>query len=545
MGKLKPPPKNGPLPPVKGSAKDQPSPSNIPPPGPGVSNAASPSNKRLDTKRLNWNLISNVRIQKTLYAKPEFQEILTLEEESEKALIDLFSNRPPPKTAVEGPSNPPREDGPKAAGILDSKRTMNTLIMLRKIKLPPKEIAQAVRTLDPLSEKLSKDNVLALYAAQFKPEEIEMAKAYAAPEEEIEKLNHAEALAVYVSRVPRWGGKIKTMVTMRTADEAEGEIRTALTNVIKASREVTASKRFEKVLATILTVGNVLNQGTTKGSAKGFRLEGLKKLAETKARERGMTLLHFVTQMLESQKNDALSLSEDMPHVQDAKKLSKQDIAQELKTFVRAVSMMGQEITKMITEEELKVGDGNGSLPSTPPPPKTSRRNSNTSDSLGPSLSSAISGRAPDQLGSGDAATSDESGEEEKPKAAESPFAVARRIFSKAEDAATELQRLHEEMLRAFSEMATLVGEDPKSAKIEDVFSTLNDFIRMFEKSIEENKEREKTKARKERLEKARAEEEEKRKKKSDRGEQNSSSATSPLAVTENSDIGLKQVGES
>lgn len=486
-----------------------------------------------------------MRIQKTLYAKPEFQEILTLEEESEKALIDLFSNRPPPKAAVEGPSTQAPEDGPKAAGILDSKRTMNTLIMLRKIKLPPKEIAHAVRTLDPLCEKLSKDNVLALYAAQFKPEEIEMAKAYAAPEEEIEKLNHAEALAVYVSRVPRWGGKIKTMVTMRTADEAEGEIRVALTNVIHACREVTSSKRFEKVLATILTVGNVLNQGTTKGSAKGFRLEGLKKLAETKARERGMTLLHFVTQMLESQKNDALFLSKDMPHVQDAKKLSKQDIAQELKTFVRAVSMMGQEITKMITEEELKVGDGNGSLPSTPPPPKTARRNSSTSDSMGPTPANSGQVKVADELSSGDAVSSQESGGEDKPKALESPFAVARKIFSKAEDAATELQKLHEEMLRAFSEMATLVGEDPKSAKIEEVFSTLNDFLKMFEKSIQENKDREKSKARKERMEKARAEEEEKRKRKSEEKKQDSSNVASPQTVTEKSNVAPKPVGES
>lgn len=549
--KLRPPSKPGALPfQLKETGSNQnslPSPLGVPPVAPITANAvaASETPKRNDTKRLNWNTISNMKVNQTLYGKQEFQDTVGIDEDIQKELLEKFSSRPAPKASDKKAEEKPNQEtakGPKTAGILDQKRMTNTLIMLRKFNLSPKEITEAVRSLDPLGEKLSLDNVNALFVNEFKPEELEMAKAFAAPEEEVEKLNDAEALAYYVARVSRWTVKIKTMVTMRTAVEVESEIRTSLDDVIAASKEVMGSKRFERVLAAVLAIGNFLNAGTAKGSARGFRLETLPKLCETKARERGVTLLHYITGMLAKKEADALCFTEDMGHVVKAKRISKEDIAKELTTFNRAVTVMGREVTAMVKEQEMTGGDGNLSLPSTPPPPRAARRNSNHSDSLKTSPSNSVQSKAFDSidgsLNSDSPLKEDSDGLGRKEKTTRNAVAVAKEIYLKAETAVSELQKLQEEMLRGFSELATHLGEDPKSAKVEELFNTLYEFMGSFDRSVQENKEREEAAARKERVAKRRAEDEEKRKKRTI--EKNKAmvklEGKSPVAVSANKD---------
>ena len=47
-------------------------------------------------------------------------------------------------------------------------------------------------------------------------------------------------------------------------------------------REVKESSRLKTVLSAILQLGNILNQGTSRGAAAGFKLESLRQLANTK-----------------------------------------------------------------------------------------------------------------------------------------------------------------------------------------------------------------------------------------------------------------------
>lgn len=478
--------------------------------------AAVQSVKRNDTKRLNWNTLSNVKVTRTLYAQEEFQESAALDADTQKELLEKFSNRPPPKMFDKETEEKKQEDETnslKTAGILDQKRLTNVLIMLRKFDCTPKEIAGALKSLDPLAETLSLENVNALFQNSFKEEELEMAKNYAAPEEDISKLNDAEALAYYVVRVPRWKVKLQAMVTMRTAVEVEEEIRTSIASVTKASKEVLSSKRLQHVLAMILAIGNFLNAGTAKGAARGFKLETLTKLSETKTRDRGINLMHYITNLASKKAPDALLFPEDMPTVALAKRVAKEDVARELQTFQRAVAVLGREVTAVIKDEELG-GDKRFSLPRTPPPPKSARRISNISDgNLSPPAQNrqGCSSKEPyrdlalEGSNEGNAA-------ETEPKSV-SALSVAKEMFTKAEAAVEELQKLHEEMLRTFLEVAVQLGEEPKTAKTEDVFSTLSQFIDAFTNSAKDNEKREEEAARQERLAKRQIEDEERRRK--------------------------------
>ncbi|CDF40165.1 Formin-like Protein [Chondrus crispus] len=511
MGKLRPPSKAPGLLPPKGPLG--------PPGAPGAPSTGPPSvitPKRNDTKRLNWNTISNMKVNKTLYAKKEFLDAVSLDDETQKELLEKFSSRPPPKVFTDSDGDKSKDDtkGPVTAGILDQKRMTNTLIMLRKFKCAPKAITLAVGKLDPLGEQLSFENVNALCANEFKSEELEMAKNFAAPEEEVEKLNPAENFAYHVARVPRWTMKVRTMLTMRTATEVEGEIKTSLETVITASKEVLQSKRFEKVLAAILAIGNFLNAGTAKGSARGFRLEILPKLSETKGRDRGFNLLHYITDLLEKKDPDALLFPEDMKTVAKAKRISKEDVGRELSAFQRAVAVMGREITAMVKEQEMDGGDPNVSLPSTPPPPKTSRRSSNLSESMlsAPALSpNSQREKDPETVANEEDAVDSTPKKGTSQRTENNALAVAKGMYTKAETAVAELQTLQEEMLRKFSNLAVHLGDEPKSAKTEDFFGTLFNFINSFEQSVKDNRERIEETARKERIATRHAEDSERR----------------------------------
>ncbi|PXF49126.1 Formin-F [Gracilariopsis chorda] len=457
-------------------------------PVPGSSTPKSQVQKRNDTKRLNWATISNVKVSKTLYAKEEFQNIVALDEDTEKDLLEIFSNRPQPRLQnANEEQKTEKQGGSHAAGILEQRKMQNTLIMLRKFKVSPKQITEAVRSLDPLSTQLSLDNVSALISNAFKPEELEMAKNFAAPEEEVAKLNPAESLAYHVARVPRWTAKVKAMMTMRTAEEVEDEIRVSLTDVISASKEVLNSDRLQKILAMVLAIGNFLNAGTAKGSARGFKLEALTKLSEIKSREKGTSLLHYIADLAERKSPDTLLFAEDMPHVVKARRVVKEDIKRELTTFQRAVAMLGKELTEIVKEEQAKGGD------------------SQSTGSGDPSKENGDSKKQPTNDVADGNDTAGE-GNDESTQDSRNPLEVAKETYTKAEAAIEDLLKLQEEMLRTFMELAVLLGEDSKSVKVEDLFMTLWTFMEAFGQAVKDNKKRAEENARKEKRAKREAE---------------------------------------
>lgn len=480
----------------------------VPVPGEAAQPKAAPpppKPRRNDVKRINWNLIPNMKLAKTLYAQKDFQDNEGIDEEVEKDLLERFSNKPPPRTEVDEEEEKKQAEaaskGPKTAGILDQKRTTNTLIMLRKFPCKSKEIAIAVKTLDPAEKWLTLDNVNALVGNAFKAEELEMAKNFAAPEEEVEELNEAEKLAYYMARVQRWQVKIKAMATMRTWKEVHDEIKTSITAVISASKEVLQSKRFRRVLARILAIGNFLNAGTTKGSARGFKLEALNRLAETKAREKDQNLLHFVLELIEKKDPDALLLADDMPSVLRAKRVAKEDVARELTTFRSGVTLTGREVTAL--EKERNSGNSNDAEMNMVRIKRKKKSTENIAENeVDKEKKKASKTTEEDEQGE----DSDDMEEVEIDMAD-----LAKEIVGDASAAVTELTSLQEDMTKSFHEVVVQLGEEPKNAKVEDFFGTLSAFLEAFTQSAKDNSNRKEEEARRERLAKRNAEEKERR----------------------------------
>nr|KAJ0205036.1 hypothetical protein LSAT_V11C500248300 [Lactuca sativa] len=66
-------------------------------------------------------------------------------------------------------------------------------------------------------------------------------------------------------------------------------------NIIKdANKEIKESTKLAKIMQIILMLGNKLNAGIAQGSAEGFKLGSLERLGYTWARDKNITLLHFL-----------------------------------------------------------------------------------------------------------------------------------------------------------------------------------------------------------------------------------------------------------
>lgn len=437
------------------------------PPGSGPSSLpkASPEPKaeKHDVKRLNWGVLKGPKVENTMFGQEEFQKLAEIDDDVQKDLLEQFSNKPVSKkkdTDGDGQAEVAAAAGPKLAGILESQKLTNIMIMLRKFSIPPAEIVEHVRTLDPLGEHLSSDNISALIANAFKAEEMELAKNLQVQPEELAEFPDGEQLAYYIARAPRFDMKVKAMWVLRTAEDVKGEIQVSIGHLLSASREV-RSKKFEFVLATVLGIGNFLNSGTAKGHARGFRLEALTKLADTKTRGGTTTLLHYITQVVAKKKPASLTFYDDMPSIKFAKRIALEDVGRELKTLQAGIALLGREVTKM-TEEAEAAGENVLVSPrhAAPPPPSPMGKKGAVSKVVDSDDSNAKA------LNSLDA---------------------ARMAYSDASKTANELERLQDEMLREFRESASYLGENTKTAKSEEFFETLAKFVDSFQKCAREN----------------------------------------------------------
>lgn len=459
--------------------------------------------RRNETKRLNWNLIPPAKVAATMFADENVQKIAKLDEDIHRELLEQFSSKPLPRsidTEDQGTKDSPSNDT-KMAGILEQKKVTNILIMLRKFEVSPKDIATAVETLDPFREKLTDDNVAALSVNQFKDEELVLAKNYTASDEEISRINEAEALAYYVARVPRFSAKVKAMWTIRTFDSIGEEIGESIRIVTATSREIRTSAQFQSIVAFVLGIGNYLNAGTAKGQAHGFRLETLLRLTDTKSQAGDTNLLHYVVRAMMNRGYKISKLTQEIPSVTIAKRISKEDIVKEISTLERAVQLLQAEISAMILE-----GDEPSDLMterSTPPPPSFIRRSLRS-----PKAETVVQDDNLEKVEDSKSLSKDDPPPDAKPVAA---LRAVQDTFKRASDSLVELQKLQNDMLREFADTVVYLGEESKTAKTEEIFDTVWRFITSFEACVKETEEINLELERKERLAKLKEEDDKRR----------------------------------
>ena len=442
-----PPPPGGPRggpppPPGRGS----PAPPGRGPPGPPAGgptvtlNIPKPSVK---VRGVNWAKLAGRLVSGTVWEALQWQQmykeggskqidlqeleaLFSLEERGKKAL----------KGAVKGLAGGgvvKKKIAATKVSLLDPKIGNNCAIMLSKFRLPNEELARAIWEMD--QDVLDEDAVESLLPFVPTAEEKALLEEYTGP---VEQLGVAEQYYLAIMHIPRLTQRLRCW-DVAFKFEARVEFSQAqLEAGILACRAVKTSKAFRRFLDLVLTIGNVLNGGSFRGSAAAVGINVLPMLKDVKSNTQGESLLHYIVETAKQQKRaDALfQVLDDFEFVEEAAKIDFAQLGSE-------TARIQADIAKVA--KELEVADG-----------------------LSPEVTAKARAAMPGKR---------------------DMFVPAMEEFIlDCEGQAMEVAATHEMLEAKVADSIALVGEDPKKMSGEQFLALLNSFKTDLEKVVKEDR---------------------------------------------------------
>ncbi|XP_024621829.1 disheveled-associated activator of morphogenesis 2 [Neophocaena asiaeorientalis asiaeorientalis] len=226
----------------------------------------------------------------------------------------------------------------KELSVIDGRRAQNCIILLSKLKLSNEEIRQAVLMMDE-QEDLAKDMLEQLL--KFIPEksDIDLLEEH---KHEIERMARADRFLYEMSRIDHYQQRLQALFFKKKFQERLAEAKPKVEAILLASRELIRSKRLAQMLEVVLAIGNFMNKGQ-RGSAYGFRVASLNKIADTKSSiDRNISLLHYLIMILEKHFPDILNMPSELQHLPEAAKVNLAELEKEvgnLRRGLRAVEV--------------------------------------------------------------------------------------------------------------------------------------------------------------------------------------------------------------
>jgi formin 2 len=306
----------------------------------------------------------------------------------------------------------------KAMKQIDLRRANDTEIMLTKVNIPLADMMAAVLGMDEYV--LDVDQIENLIRFCPTKEEMELLKNYTGDKATLGK---CEQYFLEVMKVPGVESKLRAFSFKIQFGTQIAELNKGLNAVNSACEEVRTSEKLKEIMANILCMGNILNQGTAEGSAVGFKLKSLLILSDTCAPNSKMTLMHYLCKVLASKASDLLDFHKDLESLESASKIQLKSLAEEIQAITKGL----EKLNKQLTASE---SDG--------PVSQVFRK-------------------------------------------------VLKDFISMAETQVATVSSLYSSVGKNADALAHYFGEDPNHYPFEKVTTTLLSFIRLFKKAHEEN----------------------------------------------------------
>ncbi|KAI1294579.1 Protein diaphanous -like protein 3 [Halotydeus destructor] len=213
----------------------------------------------------------------------------------------------------------------KTLKVLDPKTAQNLMILVSSIKMGADELSRNILT---VNEGQLSDAVLQ-QLIKYVPQQQQLIQL-----EEFRKdfdtLHEAEQFALTLGSIKRLVPRLTNISFKLKFNELVQDIRPHLVAATAACEEVRKTKSFAKVLQLILLIGNYMNSGSRNAQAYGFDISFLPKLSNTKAADNKTTLLHYLTEVIETKYPECLKFPEDLHHLDAASRVSPEQLAKNL-----------------------------------------------------------------------------------------------------------------------------------------------------------------------------------------------------------------------
>ncbi|CAG9835595.1 unnamed protein product [Diabrotica balteata] len=327
MGGGPPPP---PMPGMGGGPPPPPMMGGMPPPPPGMvplpglarpdllPHGLKPKKKWEVTgplKRANWKTILPQKMsEKAFWVRAKEEDLA--EPDILDGLAKKFSSKPAklPEDVTDKSNNTGTMKKVKELKVLDGKTAQNISILLGgSLKhIPYEDIKNALLRCD---EAILSDNVT------------EQLIQYLPPADQLNKFQNFKEQYKDLTEAEQFCVKMSEGIVAATA----------------ACEEVKKSKKFARILELILLMGNYMNTGSKNAQAFGFEMSFLTKLTSTKDVSNKQTLLHYITETIENKFPDLLNFYDEMPHIDQASRVS-------LDTIQKALQQMDTSIRNLKTD---------------------------------------------------------------------------------------------------------------------------------------------------------------------------------------------------
>ncbi|XP_067221465.1 FH2 domain-containing protein 1 [Chanodichthys erythropterus] len=334
-----PPPPNAPPPP--------------PPPPPGLFSSGGPFSRgptrASKMRNFNWETIPNDTVigKHNIWTAKKNREF----ELDTKRMEELFSRNDQKQVQAttrrsvrQSPSNAP---GTEMVSILNSKKNMNIGIFLKQFRRSVSEMIDDI--INGRGERFGTGKLKEL--CKLLPEDGEVRQLLDF-KGDYATLSEPDRFMAQLVKVPCYEERLNSLVLKEEFSHFVDEVNHSIAVMTAAGQELLECADLHSVIRLVLKTGNYMNSGGYAGSAVGFRITSLVKLADTKANKPGMNLMHYV--VMQAQKIDAalLKFPEQLQHIGDAARIHKQEIESDFQKEVSKVQVSKQNASKHPDLEE-------------------------------------------------------------------------------------------------------------------------------------------------------------------------------------------------
>ncbi|CAH1164833.1 unnamed protein product [Phaedon cochleariae] len=286
-------------------------------------------------KRINWKMIVPQKLsEKSFWMKAKEEELA--EPDILDGLAKKFSTKPPKamEDVTDKSSNIGTLKKVKELNVLDGKSAQNISILLGgSLKhMAYDDIKKALLRCDEtvLTESITEQLI------QYLPPADQLTKLQSF-KDKYDDLTEAEQFCVKLSEVKRLLPRLKSLSFKHHYVEMVQDTKPDIVAATAACEEVKKSKKFSKILELILLMGNYMNSGTKNAQAFGFEISFLTKLSSTKDVSNKQTLLHYIAQTVENKWPELLNFYDEMPHINQASRVSLDGIQKTLKQMDNSI----------------------------------------------------------------------------------------------------------------------------------------------------------------------------------------------------------------
>ncbi|XP_075706012.1 FH2 domain-containing protein 1-like [Rhinoderma darwinii] len=309
----------------------------LPPPPPLISLSATPlprlEQRRPKLRNFNWDALPTERVlggRNLWTCGPQGAglqiDIVHMEE--------LFGQRDEPRKprgSFKSRGHPGvTELDMKEISLLDSKKSMNLGIFLKQFKRPVQVLIADIK--HGVGSNFGAEKLGELQ--RLLPEKDEMKKLRAFKGDR-SRLSDPELFMVMLVEIPSFHQRLEVMILKEEFFPQLNSLKQAVEVQTAASTELLQCEELHVLIHLVLKAGNYMNAGGYAGSAIGFRMGSLQRLADTKANKPGMNLMHFVAMEAERNNRSLLTFPEKLPHISQASRITSQEVEGDLETLSR------------------------------------------------------------------------------------------------------------------------------------------------------------------------------------------------------------------